>query len=120
MILGIRSGKHPQCYFCGDGIVDNKGFSIEDEFDSECVKRKKQKEFLIKEKMEEIRITGGYYERQAERIAKESTMIKCPYCSSKNVKKIGTVSKVISAEVMGLASSKIGKQWHCKNCNSNF
>ena len=44
----------------------------------------------------------------------------CPYCGSSNITKIGTLSKVISVEVMGLASDKIGKQWHCNNCKSNF
>lgn len=46
--------------------------------------------------------------------------IKCPYCSSYNTKKISTSSRVVSATMIGIASSKIGKQWHCNDCNSNF
>lgn len=46
--------------------------------------------------------------------------VKCPYCNSPNCKKIGTGSKMVSAYMTGIASSKIGKQWHCNNCNSDF
>ena len=46
--------------------------------------------------------------------------IECPYCHSKDTEKIGTISRAVSISVAGAASGKIGKQWHCKNCNSNF
>lgn len=46
--------------------------------------------------------------------------IQCPYCNSKNIKKISTTKRVVSIGIVGLASDKIGKQWHCKNCKSNF
>lgn len=44
----------------------------------------------------------------------------CPYCNSTNLKKIGVGSRMISAGTLGLAGSKIGKQWHCNNCKSDF
>lgn len=46
--------------------------------------------------------------------------ITCPYCQSTNTKKIGIVSRSVSAGLFGLGSKKIGKQWHCNNCNSDF
>ena len=46
--------------------------------------------------------------------------IKCPYCQSANVKKISTTSRAISVGLAGVASGKIGKQWHCINCESDF
>lgn len=46
--------------------------------------------------------------------------VKCTYCQSTNVKKIGFLSRAVSAELFGLGSGKIGKQWHCKNCGSDF
>lgn len=46
--------------------------------------------------------------------------VKCPYCDSDNVKKISTLSRAVSTGMVGLASSKIGKQWHCNNCKSDF
>ena len=49
-----------------------------------------------------------------------SNKIKCPYCSSTNVEKISTVNRVVSTGIFGLASKKIGKQYHCKNCKSDF
>lgn len=44
----------------------------------------------------------------------------CPYCSSNNVRKITTVNRVVSTTMVGIASSKIGKQWHCNTCKSDF
>ncbi|MDE7355002.1 MAG: hypothetical protein K2O06_18440, partial [Acetatifactor sp.] len=39
--------------------------------------------------------------------------VKCAYCGSVNVKKISWFERALSAQIWGLASSKIGKQWHC-------
>lgn len=44
----------------------------------------------------------------------------CPYCNSTNVKKISGTSRAISALAFGFASKKIGKQWHCNKCGSDF
>lgn len=49
-----------------------------------------------------------------------SNKIKCPYCSSTNVEKISVTSRIVSTGIFGLGSKKIGKQWHCKNCKSDF
>ena len=46
--------------------------------------------------------------------------IECPYCKSDNTKKISTTSRVISTSLFGLGSKKIGKQYHCNSCNSDF
>lgn len=46
--------------------------------------------------------------------------VVCPYCKSANTEKISTVSRAVSVSLVGAASGKIGKQWHCKNCGSNF
>lgn len=45
---------------------------------------------------------------------------KCPTCGSTNIKQISTTSRLVSTSLFGLSSGKIGKQWHCRNCNSNF
>lgn len=47
-------------------------------------------------------------------------IVECPYCKSKSTKKISSIGKGISIITLGLLSSKIGKQWHCNNCNSDF
>lgn len=49
-----------------------------------------------------------------------SPSITCPYCHSTNVSKIGTVDRGLSVGMTGLASGKLGKQWHCNKCKSNF
>lgn len=51
---------------------------------------------------------------------RKNTAVKCPYCGSYNTSKIGTISRSVSVGVLGLASNKIGKQRHCKDCGSDF
>lgn len=49
-----------------------------------------------------------------------SRRVTCSYCGSSNVKKISFTSRTISTGLFGLGSKKIGKQWHCNNCGSDF
>lgn len=49
-----------------------------------------------------------------------SRRVTCSYCGSTNVKKISFTSRTISTGLFGLGSKKIGKQWHCNNCGSDF
>lgn len=42
--------------------------------------------------------------------------IHCPTCGSNKIEKISGVSRAASVGVFGLASSKIGKTFECKNC----
>ena len=75
-----------------------------------------QKEILQKRirKSEESRIN----EYQQKYLSEHN--IHCPYCNSTNVTKIGTVNRAVSVGMFGIASKKIGKQWHCNNCGSDF
>ena len=50
----------------------------------------------------------------------EIPLHKCPYCGSLRVRKISTGRRLFSVGLFGLGSSKIGKQWHCNECNSDF
>lgn len=52
----------------------------------------------------------------ARRAAEEAKKIHCPNCNSTNVEQISTTSRVASVAAVGVASSKIGKQYKCKNC----
>lgn len=45
-----------------------------------------------------------------------NSIVKCPHCGSIDTKKISTTSRVASVAMVGVASSKIGKQYECKNC----
>ncbi|MBQ4523302.1 MAG: IS1 family transposase [Lachnospiraceae bacterium] len=49
-----------------------------------------------------------------------SRKVTCPYCKSTNVKKIGQLNRTVSTGLFGLGSKKIGKQWHCNGCGSDF
>lgn len=47
-------------------------------------------------------------------------IVTCPYCESTNTKKIGIMCRSMSVGLFGLGSNKIGKQWHCNSCKSDF
>lgn len=53
-------------------------------------------------------------------LEEQSRRVSCTYCGSTNVKKIGLLNRAISAELWGLGSKKIGKQFHCNNCGADF
>ncbi len=44
----------------------------------------------------------------------------CPVCQSTNIEKIGMFKRMLSTNMFGIASDKVGKQWHCKSCGNNF
>ena len=47
--------------------------------------------------------------------------VECPYCHSKNTKKISAISKMWSLNWLGMYGiGKVSKQWHCNNCDSDF
>lgn len=52
--------------------------------------------------------------------AESMRKVTCPYCGSVNVKKVSTISRMASVSFFGLGSKKVGKQWHCNNCKSDF
>ena len=44
----------------------------------------------------------------------------CPVCGSRKVKKISDLNRASSVAMMGLASSKIGKQYECDKCHHKW
>lgn len=69
---------------------------------------------------EDNQVTIKDLKRIKEISNKSKHVLHCPYCNSTNVKKITTTSRVVSTAAVGVASNKIGKQWHCNKCKSNF
>lgn len=55
---------------------------------------------------------------QVERM--NANKVHCPYCKSTNVKKLSGTTRVTSVLAFGIGSKKVGKQWHCNNCKSDF
>lgn len=51
---------------------------------------------------------------------KTKPTVECPYCHSTNTKKISGTTRFLSTGLFGLASNKIGKNFHCNNCKSDF
>lgn len=51
---------------------------------------------------------------------REEHTIKCTYCKSTNITKISAISRSLSFGLLGFGSSKVGKQWHCNSCGSDF
>ena len=66
---------------------------------------------IVSERLEQI---------QTQQDLASGKRVICPYCKSTNTEKISTVSRAVSVSLVGAASGKIGKQWHCKQCGSNF
>lgn len=47
-------------------------------------------------------------------------IVECPYCHSRNTKKVSIVGKAGSVAIWGIFSQKIKKQWHCNTCGSEW
>lgn len=91
----------------------------------ERAKKEKYQELIEKEKYFES--LEQYKQVEAQQAARKEQQdlasgkrVICPYCKSTNTEKISTVSRSVSVSLVGAASGKLGKQWHCKNCGSNF
>ena len=53
-------------------------------------------------------------------LEEQSRVPKCPTCQSTNISKIGTLNRMASVGLFGLASSKIGKTHKCNNCGTTW
>ena len=58
--------------------------------------------------------------KREERLASKDNAVQCPYCKSWDTEKISTASRVASVAMVGVASGKIGKNFHCNKCGANF
>lgn len=58
------------------------------------------------------------YEHGKAILKEQSRVAHCPSCGSTNVSNIGTVGRMVSVGLFGLASSKIGKTHRCNNCGT--
>ncbi|MGN0675843.1 MAG: hypothetical protein ACI4KG_08815 [Oscillospiraceae bacterium] len=110
---------YTKCYYCGNEL-DEERFTVDDEFDEELVAKRIKKDEKIdrhsNEKTQKRLESMGLADYQRP----SKTTITCPYCKSENVKKISSLNRIVSVGTLGLAGSKIGKQWHCNNCKSDF
>lgn len=68
----------------------------------------------------ENKIHENFEKRIHQQTSQPSTQVTCPYCKSTNTKKISAVSRAGSILGFGIFSKKIGKEWHCNDCGSDF
>lgn len=126
-----------ECNICKETLIDTK-ISFEEYKDlpkaKRCpkCKRKYPKIFLKCTKCNAQLIKLSTENKQANKQINEiikqtqkfqeqqNNAVTCPYCKSTNVTKISTAGRVLSVGLFGLGSSKVGKQWHCNNCKSDF
>ena len=69
----------------------------------------------LQARLKAIAASGEQY-----RAKNEAKHPKCPQCGSRNTQRISTINRTISVATVGLASSKIGKQYECKNCKHKW
>lgn len=67
-----------------------------------------------------VEIKPKYQSQTKPAMTSTKPIITCPYCQSTNCKKLTAISRGASFGLVGFGSGKIGKQWHCNNCKSDF
>lgn len=87
---------------------------LREQADPGCLEREK------KQREKELQESIAFHAAIAKMDEAKHPHVVCPYCKSTNTEKISTVSRAVSVSLVGAASGKLGKQWHCKNCGSNF
>lgn len=75
---------------------------------------------ISKDHLADLSIPKKIDEPIQEPIFTSKPTITCPYCQSTDTKKITTTGRIFSTGLFGIASSKVGKQWHCNKCKSDF
>lgn len=87
---------------------------LREQADPGCLAREQaQKDKELQESIELHCQIDAYY-------AAKHPRVECPYCHSMNTEKISGVARGVSIYALGVASPKLGKQWHCNNCKSDF
>ena len=101
---------------------ENPGILEQEKTQKEKNKKKRNEEATRKE--EEIKRKAELNcikeNQQLQQDLASGKRVVCPYCKSTNTEKISIVSRAVSVSLVGAASSKLGKQWQCNNCKSDF
>lgn len=123
------SGTCPRCktemieinMSCNDFFV-LKHTSENVEFYEAMIKLHDEDIIAYEEKMSTFRANDPWWQEQhgLKPKTEEDNQIHCPYCKSTNLKKITASNRMFSTVLFGIGSKKIGKQWHCNNCGSEW
>lgn len=94
---------------------------LREQADPGCIERERKEAERKQQALKDAKMMQEMHERiKTQQDLDSGKRVVCPYCKSTNTEKISTVSRAVSVSLVGAASGKIGKQWHCKNCGSNF
>lgn len=98
---------------CGIGMLVLTKGSVEQMENDIKIASKSVEEY---QKIIDSRLAYSKMQSEKLRTEKELKHPKCPNCGSMNTNYISTLNRAISVGTVGLASSKIGKQYECKKC----
>lgn len=133
-ITGYNNTLSHTCYICGQKLellpnldwssISHLPVKDVDKYRLEFQNQEKydRMAYLHREHMDITRKnTGINCPDDFDRTYREGVVLpECPYCHGYYTKKIGAGSRLFSVGLFGLGSSKVGKQWHCCLCNSDF
>ena len=105
---------------------ERNGYTTFDDWTSKC-EEKVIKEFISKlptydeyamyDRLEQRRRREEQRRQKAREIrAREGSQPHCPTCSSDNVKRVSSTSKLLNTVAFGILGTKRHKQFHCNSC----
>lgn len=101
-------------------MFESEGAEIVIEFDESSMIRNDVFSKLREKKTSSTSLNSTTTTKTQPVIQETRYSVHCPYCNSTNVNKISSTKKAASIIGFGILSNKIGKQWHCNNCKSDF
>ena len=104
-----------ECKKCNKWVY----FRTDEEYTTQCKTCKNEMQFIdeknYKPKNGLSAIKNSNF-NNSSKSKSENNIPKCPTCSSTNVKKISSISKVAGAVTFGLFSKTAKSQFKCNNC----
>ena len=101
-------------------MFESEGAEIIIEFDESSMIRNDVFAKLREQKTSSTSLNCSTTTKTQPVIQEAKSAVHCPYCNSTNVNKISGTKKAASIIGFGILSNKIGKQWHCNSCKSDF
>lgn len=104
-------------YYCKK-CQESHGFDTSKEYSKLCPDCNTEMEFWAN--MDGDTDLAEQRKNQTPIVPSSKPIITCPTCQSTNISKIGTLNRMASVGLFGLASSKIGKTHKCNNCGTTW
>lgn len=115
-----------ECPICGDKMIDTiltvDEYNIIDNISEDIsfleamidLKQKDPIEYQLK--MSQFKANLSQQESAKQVVEQKSNVPHCPTCSSTDLKKISTTSKVMNTAMWGIFGTKRHKTYHCNSC----